>query len=296
MINLTNKEYEKQRRKGIKTNEGYIYINPKDKKKIIKVIEPDLYVPEYIDIKKHTIELLLNNKDYLNKLKIAIPEEGVSIEGIQRGYSTKYIKGTILSCILENNSIPIDTRIDCLKQIGSLLRNMENIRNTYSHLSNLYYNDIHENNFMVTNNFEVYGVDFDSCSIGDNIPTQGLYPMVLNRIWKSNNKYQKCNQLCEHSIDMIPNKNLELYCYTIIILNFMYGNNFYRWTSSKLDKYLNFLESHNANLELLYTLSYIFDEKVDNINPDYLLDYIKEIYQYSNIRYDELGTLRKTLR
>ena len=62
-----------------------------------------------------------------------------------------------------------------------------------------------------------------------------------------------------------------------------------------LSNYLNYLESKGANIELLYALSSIHEDDINNINPDYLLDYIKEIYQYSNVHYDETGTLRKIL-
>lgn len=300
MINLTTKEFEKRRKKGLKTNEGYIFEEHKNHKKIIKIIEPDPRVPQYIEIKKHTISLLLENKDYLKELpQITIPEEGVSIDGVQRGYITTNLglkKGKLLSSVLRDESISIDIKISYLKQIGSILRQMEELRKKYPHLNNLYYNDIHENNFMVTPQNKVFGIDFDSCSIIDNIPVQGLYPMLLNRVLKkSNNKYQKCTQICEHSTELIPNKNLDLYCYTIIILNFIYGTSFHKWTKKELDLYLNYLDQYGANLELLYNISTIFDEEKDNINLDYLLDYIKEMQPYCHHQTMELHYTR-TLR
>lgn len=296
MIEYTSKDYEKHRRKGIKTNEGYVFINPKSRKKIIKVIESKTYAPEYLEMKKHTIDLLLANKEYLRELKIAIPEEGVYIDHTLRGYQASYIKGEVLSFILTDKNIPIEIKIDCLKQIGKIIRDIGNIRNSYPHLSNLFYNDIHENNFMVTSQFEVIGFDFDSCSIQDNVPVQGLYSTVLKSVQPENNKYQKCTPICEYSSEYIPDENLELFSYINLVLNFMYGLPMCRWTPTKLDKYLNYLESKGANLELLYVLSYIFDKKENNVNPDYLLDYIKEIYSYSNVKFDEMQTLRKILR
>lgn len=294
MIELTQKEYEKQRRKGIRTNEGFIYSNPKDKKQIIKVIEPKTNSKEYLEIKKHTIKLLLENAKYLEELKIAIPKEGISIDGILRGYTATNIKGNVLYFVLNDPTVSFEIKLSCIKQIGQILRDMESIRTKFSHLSNLFYNDIHEHNFIVTNTNEVIGLDFDSCSILDNIPVQGLYPMILNGVQPENPKYQKCNQLYEYSTQYIPNKNLDIYSYIMIILNFMCGIPMYRWTPQKLDIYLNYLETKGTNLELLYALSHIFDKLEDNINPDYLLDHIKDIYQYSSVRHNE--TLRKILR
>lgn len=297
MIDLTSRIYEKHRRKGMKTNEGYVYVNPRNRKQIIKVIEPTATIPGYIDIKKYTIKLLLENKEYFRELKIAYPEESVRIDMIPRAYAAKNIEGLNLESALSHPTTALGTKIDYLKQVGTILRKMEEIRKQYPHLSNFYYNDIHENNFLVTRSETVYGIDLDSCSIQDNIPVCGLYPLNLPKIKRLNKKYQSCPQICEYSTPVIPDKNLDLYSYTIMILNFMCGISLnIRWNPTNLDEYLNYLEKHGANLEFLYILSYIYDESVENENPDFLLDCIKEIYPYSNIRYDETGTLRKILR
>lgn len=297
MINLTAREYEKYRRKGIRTNEGYIFPNPKNKSQIIKAIEPQPRVPEYLEIKEYTIKLLLNNADYLRDLNIANPEEDVRIDMIPRAYSAARIKGMDLADELSHPNTSLESKIDYLKQVGKILSDMEEIRKKHPHLSNFFYNDIHERNFLVTSDNIVYGIDLDSCSIADNIPIQGMYPLFMSKIKKLYEKYPRCDKVCEFSTSIVPSKNLDLYCYIIMILNFMYGAQSYnRWNPTTLNNYLNYLESHGGNLEFLYALSCIYDTDRDNINPDYLLDYIKEIYQHSNIRFDESGTLRRILR
>lgn len=219
----------------------------------------------------------------------------VLIDNQPRGYSANYIKGNLLSCSLRDNNISLETKIDYLKQIGLILRNMSEIRKKHSHLSNFFYNDIHEDNFLVTSQNIVYGVDLDSCSIKDNIPIQALYPLTIERYKLFNSKYKPCNQVCDCTTTIIPNEDLDLFCYITMILNFISGKSLYRWTPNKLDVYLNFLESNGANLEFLYLLSHIYNEE-PNINPDYLLDYIKEIYSYGNIYNDKSEELQKILR
>lgn len=297
MIELMIKEYEKYRKKGIRTNEGYIFPSPKDKKKIIKAIEPVPGIDKYLEIKKYTIKLLLENTDYFNRLNIAYPEELVVINKEARAYQARKIKGIDLSVALIHSNISLETKISYLKQIGAILREMKDLRNKYPSLKNFYYNDIHENNFLVTPNDIVYGIDLDSCRIGDNNPISGMYSTHLPKTKNIEQKYKKCHQICEYSTEYIPDENLDLYGYIMIILNFIYGTPLYtRWNKEKLDKYLNYLESKGANLELLYIISYIFDETEDNINPDYLLGSIKDIYQFSSIRSDNGETLRKILR
>ena len=294
MIELTNKIYEKQRKKGIKSNEGYVYQKKNDRKKIIKVFETNSL--EYLKMKQYTLGLLLENKLELQNLKIAIPEDGVKIDGVLRGYQAKYIKGSPLSYVLYDTGVSLDMKISCLKQVGLLLREMEQIRNSNSNLGNLFYNDIHEKNFLVTSNNEVMGIDFDSCSILDNTPVQGLYSMMLRENQINNSKYRQCARVCDDSTEYVVDKNLDLYCYMMMVLNFMYGVPMYMWNSRKLNKYLDYLESINTNKELLYALSRIYDDRDDNVNIDFLLAYIKEVYPLCDCtKYNATNDMKKIL-
>lgn len=297
MINLTKEDYEVLRKMGKITNEGYIFPNPQNREQVIKVIEPKISEPAYLEIKKRTIKRLLENYDYIRELNIAFPQETVTIEDEKRGYAASKICGIDLACSLSNTTIPLDNKINWLKQIGSLLINMGKIRQKYPHLSNFFYNDIHEHNFIITFNEVVYGIDPDSCSIQDNIPIRGMYSMYLNKGEEPGyKKYHQCPQICESAYNITPDENLDLYCYIRIILNFISGTYIPNLNPEILNNYLNYLESCGANLELLYCLASIHDDGINNQNPHYLLEYIKEIYQYSNIRYDKTGTLSRILR
>lgn len=297
MIELTQKEYEKYRKKGQKTNEGYVFLNPKNKKKIIKVIESRPNSPKYLGNKIYTIGSLIRNYDYLHELNIAMPEEGVIIENEPRGYSAQVIKGEELLFYLSNTDVPIDMKISSLKQVGKLLRDMALIRKKYPHLSDFYYNDIHERNFIVTNQGILYGIDVDSCRIQGNIPVQGLYSLsLIEQTTPEISKYSRIQTKSPEESAIIPDENLDIYCYIRMIVNFISGKQLLNLTPKMLNDYLNYLASKGANLELLYAISSIYNDSKDNINPDYLLDYIKEMYSYSNIRYDQTGEVARILR
>ena len=91
MINYTKEEYRELRKKGIKTNESLIFTNPQNKKRISKIIKRFKDDPEFFLIKMHTIRLLLENKDILSGLNIALPEKLIQIEGVDSGFETKKI-------------------------------------------------------------------------------------------------------------------------------------------------------------------------------------------------------------
>lgn len=294
MVNLTKEEYQTMKKRGFRTNESYIYQNPKNRNKIIKIIKNFKDDPDFIHIKMHTINLLLESKDILKRINVAIPEEIVKIDGVDSGFEARRIKGPNLDLILADPQIKIETKIDYIKQIGTILRQMSEIRKN-TQLKNLFYVDLHEGNFMVENGI-VYGIDPDSFSILDNIATSGYYSGELYDLFPSSKKYQFCDLISPNTTDVIPDENLDLYCYIRIILNFMYGMEIENLTKDKLSDYLNFLELCKANLEFLYALECIYDDSRDNVNPDYLLDSIKEIYQYANINYDKTGMLRRILK
>lgn len=294
MINYTKEEYQVMKKRGFRTNESYICTNPKDKNRIIKIIKRFKDDKEFFSIKMYTIKLLLENKDILRRLNVAIPEKLVRIDGIDSGFEARKIHGPTLDVVLASPEITIETKIDYLRQVGSILREMKDIRTT-TDIKNLYYVDLHEGNFMIEKGI-VCGIDPDSFSILDNTATSGYYSGELYDLFPESRKYQFRDIISPNESDVIPDENLDLYCYIRMILNFMYGTEIENLTKDRLSDYLNFLEFCNANLELLYALETIYDDSRDNINPDYLLDYIKEIYMYSNINYDKTGMLRRILK
>lgn len=297
MINLTRKQYErlKVQNTTIDANEGYLFREPDNPNKMIKIISVLPSNKEYLEMKIHTINCLIKNRNIIGDIHIAIPEDSVAIDSKLRGCKEPLIEGMTLRSALDDYKIPLDTRINYLFQVGSILRDMDKIRRT-THLKNFYYNDIHEDNFIVRTDGIIFGVDIDSCSIEDNNPSIALYPSELMKLEPNLTKYHRCNPICEYGTDLIPDENLDLYCYIRMILNFMYGKPIDDLDKDKLFEYLNFLEYYGGNIEFLYCLERIYDDSVDNINPDYLLEHIKEIYPVSNYYCNKTGKLSKVLR
>lgn len=294
-LNLTRQEYEKLKKTAYTSDEGYLFRNPYNKNKIIKTISYLPWEPIYQKIKLYTISLLLENRDILSSLRISIPEELATIESISKGYQRTCIEGTNLSTELSNEKLSLDTRINYLIQVGTILRDMDAIRKNTS-LKNFFYNDIHEDNFIVGTDGQVQGIDIDACSIKDNIPSVALYPSLLMEYISRDSKYQMCDRVCSYTTTITPDRNLDLYCYIRMILNFMYGKPIDNLDKDTLLEYLDFLEFYGGNQDFLYCLSRIYDDGIPNENPDYLLHHIKEIYPYSNIHYDKSGHLSKVLR
>lgn len=219
--------------------------------------------------KLYTIEALNANKDSMPS-NFVLPESLVSINKKIEAFTMKYIKGINLSVILNNHDITYEEKIHYLKSIGRILEQMQNIRK-YTNLNNFYLGDIHEDNFLVERDKqEIYIVDLDSCKIAGNKSFPGRYLTNSSLIKYNNTKYQTLSQtddLADYKID----ENTDIYCYIIMILNYLYDGRIDRLSLDKFYDFINYLEDIKVNIELIECFNKIVVGG-NNINPCNYLD------------------------
>ena len=219
--------------------------------------------------KLYTIEALNANKDSMPS-NFILPESLVSINKKIEAFTMKYIKGINLSVILNNPDITYEEKIHYLKTIVRILEKMQNIRK-YTNLNNFYLGDIHEDNFLVERDKqEVYIVDLDSCKIAGNKSFPGRYLTNSSLIKYNNTKYQTLSQtddLADYKID----ENTDIYCYIIMILNYLYDGRVDRLSLDKFYDFINYLEDIKVNIELIECFNKIVVGG-NNINPCNYLD------------------------
>lgn len=219
--------------------------------------------------KLYTIGALNANKDSMPS-NFVLPESLVSINKKIEAFTMKYIKGINLSVILNNPDITCEEKIHYLKSIGRILEQMQNIRK-YTNLNNFYLGDIHEDNFLVERDKqEIYIVDLDSCKIAGNKSFPGRYLTNSSLIKYNNTKYQTLSQtddLADYKID----ENTDIYCYIIMILNYLYDGRVDRLSLDKFYDFINYLEDIKVNIELIECFNKIVVGG-NNINPCNYLD------------------------
>lgn len=219
--------------------------------------------------KLYTIEALNANKDSMPS-NFILPESLVSINKKIEAFTMKYIKGINLSVILNNPDITYEEKIHYLKSIGRILEQMQNIRK-YTNLNNFYLGDIHEDNFLVKRDKqEIYIVVLDSCKIAGNKSFPGRYLTNSSLIKYNNTKYQTLSQtddLADYKID----ENTDIYCYIIMILNYLYDGRVDRLSLDKFYDFINYLEDIKVNIELIECFNKIVVGG-NNINPCNYLD------------------------
>lgn len=219
--------------------------------------------------KLYTLESLNTNKQYMPNNFIT-PEFLVSINKQIEAFTMKFVSGINLSQILNNPSINLEEKKYYLKRVGQILEQMKNIRK-YTPLTDFYLGDLHEDNFIVnTSQSEIYVVDLDSCKIAGNQSPIAKYltPMALLNYVKG--KY-KIDLETSYLTSYVVDENTDIYCYIIMILNYLYNGKINNVELDTFYDFLNYLDSIKVSLELLECFNRIIING-NNENPVNYLD------------------------
>lgn len=269
------KELEKmQLNREIMNTEGTIYL-VKDKKKwnseykVVKAFEDD--IGNSFSNKLFTINELSNNENIKKIEELVLPEKLVASNGRAIGYSMRYVDGINLREIYMDKNYDKTKVINYLYQIGDILRKMNEL-NKYDLCDGFFLNDIHEDNFVVDKNGIVNVVDMDSAKIGNGKPFLSRYLNPFSPIDEFPRKYKKVKG--KNTIGYIdPDYNSDLYCYMVMILNYLYQGNILRLSIKEFYEYLNYLNCINFPYRLLDCFYNLYQD-IDNVNP---YEYLKLI-------------------
>ena len=281
-ISFSNYSFKKLEKmtldKSITNTEGKLFIIPEKLKwntlpKALKIFYNT--EGEIFSNKLFTINSLINKKEDINIDELVFPEK-LAIVGSQIcGYAMPFIKNINLGLLLNNPNIPVNEKIDYLKQIGQILEKMKIVRNK-TKINDFFLGDIYENNFILnlaTN--RINAVDIDSCKINDNKPSYSKYLSTLYKLLNNlPKKYIKAENWPTEDVSLIiPNENSDLFCYNIIILNYLLQGQISRLSLEEFYVYLNYLRQIGLPYRLVDKFDNLYQYK-DNENPMEELDYI----------------------
>lgn len=236
--------------------------------------------------KLFTINELIDKREIINMNELVIPEKILIINDEVKGFSMPYIKSVSFETVLNDFKIDNLNKIEYFKQISNILKKMDQLRKN-SELSDFYLNDIHENNFIVNNETDkINVVDLDSCKIGGNKPFASKYLTMYAPISNMNSKY-KINNDINFSSYIIPDKNTDLYCYTMMIINFLFKGKVNLMNRDKYYLYLDYLRSIGYSYNLLdkfykiyeYVDNELIDEELNELNNDMIYKSHNKIFE-----------------
>lgn len=258
--------------KNIFNTEGEVYnFNHNGKIKIFKRL---FYSNGIIFANKlYTVEMLDTFKSYLPKSFIC-PDNLVSVGGEVAGFTTPKFNGVNFADLIKDKKVSEKEKLYYFRRIGEVLNQLKNIRE-YTPLTNIFINDLHEANILVNNdNKELGFIDLDSCKILNNGCFASKYLGPSDFVSDKPKKYHYNKDGNGYGY-VVANENSDIYCYIIMILNYLYGGSITRMDLSEFYSYLNYLAKLGFNNELLECFNRI-SLHCDNINPFNYLDDITD--------------------
>lgn len=270
IINLSSKKFKELDKlslsREVLNTEGILYnFNYRGQKKILK----ELYITNGYTFanKLYTLEMLDNNKEYLPS-SFCIPDYLCTVNGNVVGFTVPKLDGVNLTTILKSKNINYKEQIYYLKKIGEILNQLYYIRKN-TPLKDIYINDLHDSNFIVDNKTqELKVIDLDSCKIGSNKPFAARFLTPYSLI-NGVSKY-KINDDLNSNGYILADSNTDLYCYSMVLLNYLYGTKYPNDGIENFYEYLNYLEAIGINKDLIKT----FSKLVNNCNNENPLNYL----------------------
>lgn len=217
----------------------------------------------------YTVNSLNDNKNILPK-SLLIPNGYLYVNNKIKCLTMPYIYGNTLKETLDNNDISLEEKIYYLKEVGKILEDLKQTKNNIK----IYLNDLHESNIIIDNKGKIYAVDLDTCKINNNINFPSKYLNRESLIRYSKDKYPIVDNFDSPGY-VCADENSDLFCYIIMILNFISGTDISRISDKLFLSYLNYLIKVGFDSRLIDSLSKII-AKEDNVNPYKLLDTIDE--------------------
>ena len=216
------------------------------------------------------INNLIKNRDKFDS-RFILPQELASVDGRTVGYVMDFVESKNLETLLNSNSVSNFQKILLLKEVGLLLETCKALRQKYKELSQFYIGDLHEGNFIYNKKTGCLNiVDLDGCRLQSSNPCIAKYLDTSKEIKNMERKYPRTNDSV-----YIPNENSDIYCYIMMILNFLYQGNVQELSKEEYLNYLDYINNLGIKQSLVDIFSKVYQEE-DNENPCYLLETINE--------------------
>lgn len=223
------------------------------------------------------INNLIKNRDKFDS-RFILPQELAFVDGRTVGYVMDFVESKNLETLLNSNSVSNFQKILLLKEVGLLLEQCKKLRQKYKELSQFYIGDLHEGNFIYNKKTDRLNiVDLDGCRLQSSNPCIVKYLDTSKEIKELTKKYPRINDSV-----YIPNENSDIYCYIMMILNYLYQGNVQELSKSEYLNYLDYIYNLGIKQSLVDIFSKVYQEG-NNENPFYLLETINDfIVPYLN--------------
>lgn len=278
IINMSSKQITSNITLDSYNTSGYLKIvNYFNRKMVLKKIDP-IRCDEVI-----SKVLFLNRYKNLMPSNFVIPEFLVLLDNKDLYMAIDYINGNNLGDVLKDKNINICDKKIYLFYIGNTLEEMRYMRENPL-LSDFCLGDLHEDNFIVSNK-KLYTIDLDDAKI-DSISPIASYLQVGSLFSYLHTDKYIIEDYNPYFVKYKVDYNTDMYCYIMVILNFLYGDNVNNMNINDFYCYLDYLYKIGIDSSLLECFNSISSSD-DNINPMNYIDSLtsNQFYRAKKIVY-----------
>lgn len=278
IINMSSKQITSNITLDSYNTSGYLKIvNYFNRKMVLKKIDP-IRCDEVI-----SKVLFLNRYKNLMPSNFVIPEFLVLLDNKDLYMAIDYINGNNIGDVLKDKNINIRDKKIYLSYIGNTLEEMRHMRENPL-LSDFCLGDLHEDNFIVSNK-KLYTIDLDDAKI-DSISPIASYLQVGSLFSYLHTDKYIIEDYNPYFVKYKVDYNTDMYCYIMVILNFLYGDNVNNMNINDFYCYLDYLYKIGIDSSLLECFNSIYSD-CDNINPMNYIDSLtsNQIYRAKKIVY-----------
>ncbi len=287
-LNLTTDELKKLEPlhliEGTIEKESTMYYAPNNEKEVIKVYN-NFNDKLYLMTRLKTIRNLLKYTKEIDFPELLKPLGFALIDNKIIGTIYPEIDAYTARIYLYSNIIPLKVKIEILKKIGLLLEKIKNTNPKY----NAAFSDVHIDNFLVDNiivddkknirDLSIIACDTDSMKIMDSKGNPAYYLYDSERL----SRFEKYR--LDKDKNIIPDSNTDIYCYIMLILDFISQSHFiYCLNPKEYNHYLDYLDKININHNLLNAFASIYENDIDNISPIPYLNSLNEINEKASLQ------------
>ena len=278
IINMSSKQITSNITLDSYNTSGYLKIvNYFNRKMVLKKIDPIRCDEVFSKV------LFLNRYKNLMPSNFVIPEFLVLLDNKDLYMAIDYINGNNLGDVLKDKNINIRDKKIYLSYIGNTLEEMRHMRENPL-LSDFCLGDLHEDNFIVSNK-KLYTIDLDDAKI-DSISPIASYLQVGSLFSYLHTDKYIIEDYNPYFVKYKVDYNTDMYCYIMVILNFLYGDNVNNMDIEEFYCYLDYLDRLGIDGSLLKCFNSIYSD-FDNINPMNYIDSLtsNQIYRAKKIVY-----------
>ena len=212
--------------------------------------------------KLHTSSMLNDYEKEIGIRNFVIPKHFVSLQGNIIGITIEEKKDTEnLGIILQDENVKMEDKIRYLSKIGDMLIKLESLAKYDLHF---YFSDLHEYNFLVGKDDEVYAVDLDSATFIDDFPLPARYLIINPNLSSVREKY-KANV---YGIPY-PSYNADILSYNMMVLDALSQEKVSHMDLKEYKQYLNYLQEIGFGDQLVNSFLSVYDNVNNEVSSKY---------------------------